>query len=311
MQPPKMNMIALERLIHTQRELFQNRKIRWIMESLRQKVIKWLDRRHQGLRTDAARWARRHDPASQPAIGGPVELEVLWERMDDVDAQRVETNQGQCWALQREVPQIGQQADDDAGANPYAGPDPLPMLNGTPDGWTFFDTETMGLGSVPVFLIGFLEIREEGPLITQLFAQDYSEEAAILDLFAKRLNRTETLVSFNGKSFDWPLVESRAGCWQVPLPPGDSQHHLDLLYESRRQWGNSLPNCKLQTIESNVCGRRRRGDIPGREIPGVYRAFVNTGNARPLAPVFTHNALDLVTLVEIVSALHREREDAR
>lgn len=281
------------------------------MESLRQRVIKWLDRRHRGLRVDAARWARMHGRGDRQAAEGPVELESLLEQMDDVEARRWETSQGQCWALHRGAPELRKESDDSAGDDSYGGAEPLPMLDGAPEGWTFFDTETMGLGSVPVFLVGFLEVREDGPLITQLFAQDYSEEAAILDLFADRLRQTETLVSFNGKSFDWPLVESRAGRWQVSLPPKESLFHLDLLYESRRQWGNALPNCKLQTIETAVCGRRRTGDIPGREIPGVYRGFVNSGDARPLAPIFTHNALDLVTLVEIVSALHREREDAR
>lgn len=279
------------------------------MDSLRQKVIRWLDRRHAGLRASAAGWARRHSPPHRLAGGGPVEIEALWGEMENVEPRRLETRQGRCWVLRRGVPPLEHGPDGSDTDASHGTPDRLPLLDGAPERWTFFDTETMGLGSVPVFLIGFLEMREEGPHITQLFAQDYSEEAAILELFAARLRRTGTLVSFNGKSFDWPLVESRAAQWHVPLPSKESHFHLDLLHESRRQWGSALPNCKLQTIEGAVCGRRRTGDIPGARIPDVYRAFVESGDARPLAPVFTHNALDLVTLVEIVSALHRERNE--
>jgi uncharacterized protein YprB with RNaseH-like and TPR domain len=84
--------------------------------------------------------------------------------------------------------------------------------------------------------------------------------------------------------------------------PGD-RPHLDLLHHARRRWRDVLPDCRLQTLEWRVCGRRRSGDIPGEEIPEVYHRFVRTGDSRDIVSVFHHNALDLVTLADLAVAL--------
>jgi uncharacterized protein YprB with RNaseH-like and TPR domain len=75
--------------------------------------------------------------------------------------------------------------------------------------------------------------------------------------------------------------------------------HCDLLHHARRRWRERLPNCKLQTLEQAICGRRRRGDIPGRAIPLAYHEFVRTGDAWQMRNVLHHNALDLVTLLQL------------
>lgn len=79
--------------------------------------------------------------------------------------------------------------------------------------------------------------------------------------------------------------------------------HLDLLGLSRKRWRDKLPNCKLQTLEKWICGRGRDGDIPGTDIPDTYHLFVRTGNAALLKPIMDHNALDLITMADLLGYL--------
>ena len=113
------------------------------------------------------------------------------------------------------------------------------------------------------------------------------------------------LVTYNGKSFDMPLLSGRASVWRVALPPTSGEGapgHLDLLYECRRRWGGTLADCRLKTVEEVICRRPRSGDIPGAEIPAAYHAFVAGGDARHIGPILWHNALDLVATAEILLA---------
>ena len=75
--------------------------------------------------------------------------------------------------------------------------------------------------------------------------------------------------------------------------------HFDLLHHARRRWKSQLPNCKLQTLERYICGRNRVGDIPGRDIPLAYHDYVRTGNTEQVRSILHHNALDLVTLLQL------------
>ena len=106
------------------------------------------------------------------------------------------------------------------------------------------------------------------------------------------------MVTFNGKTFDWPFVRDRAAICGVELVEPDA--HCDLLHVSRRRYRRSLPDCKLQTLELYVCKRRRVGDIPGSEIPAAYHEFVQTGDARLIRDVVHHNFLDLITMAELM-----------
>jgi len=164
----------------------------------------------------------------------------------------------------------------------------------------FFDTETLGLGNAGVFLIGCLALSDGELRVEQLFAQDYSEEAAILRAFAGRVGERGVLVSFNGRSFDMPLLSCRAGMWQVDLAGAERMRHVDLLYECRRRWADALPDCRLQTVEAALSGRRRQDDVPGWQIPAVYHEFVACGDARPLGPILRHNMLDLAAMTQIL-----------
>ena len=115
------------------------------------------------------------------------------------------------------------------------------------------------------------------------------------------------LVTFNGKSFDMTMIRDRSAFYGIELP-NPCPPNLDLLHECRRHWRKDLPNCRLQTIEQAVCGRRRVGDIPGAAIPDAYHRYVDTGDARQLRDILHHNLLDLLTMAQILCAILTGRD---
>ncbi len=204
------------------------------------------------------------------------------------------------------------------------------VVEGEPSRLLFLDIETLGLASTPVFLVGTMhfevssvggdlcvppvlaESKEEtrghtqvAPYNTsgtfrlrQFFARDYAEERHILAHLAEMMPAFDRIVTFNGKSFDWPYLRDRALYHAVRL--ADEIEHLDLLHEARRRWRTILPNCQLQTLEYHISRRRRTGDIPGALIPEAYHRYVKTGDASRMADVVHHNALDLITMAELM-----------
>ncbi len=165
----------------------------------------------------------------------------------------------------------------------------------------FLDLETGGLASSPVFLAGTMHWNGEDFVLRQYFARHYGEEAALLDVLREAARGFTFLVTFNGKSYDAPFLHARAAVHGVPLelPP----RHLDLLHVSRRRWKTTLHDCRLQTLELHVTRRRRVGDVPGEQVPGLYHDFVRSGDPYRLVPVFHHNLLDVITMGEILQAL--------
>ncbi len=176
-------------------------------------------------------------------------------------------------------------------------PDFLPLVSHPLSSWIFLDIETCGLTNSPVFLVGLFYYRDGQFRVEQLLARDYGEEAAILHYLALRLAEFSALLTFNGKSFDWPFLVDRGSIYGAVL--NDPGVHFDVLHAARKRWKGALPNCKLQTLEQHVCGRRRYGDIPGALIPEAYHHFVKTGNALQLRDIVHHNALDLFTTSEV------------
>jgi uncharacterized protein YprB with RNaseH-like and TPR domain len=170
-----------------------------------------------------------------------------------------------------------------------------------PSGALFIDTETTGLSGNMVFLLGVMRISGDDVVLTQVLARDYTEESALLSAWTELLSRAGMLVSFNGKSFDLPILRERLGFHRIAAP--SEPPHVDLLHHARRRWRDVLPDCRLQTLEWRVCGRRRAGDIPGEEIPEAYHRFVRTGDAADILSIIHHNALDLLTLADIALAL--------
>jgi len=177
-------------------------------------------------------------------------------------------------------------------------PDLQALLEADPRRVLYLDIETTGLSLGTAFLVGLAVYEPGSVVVKQLLARDYSEEAAVLSYLAEMFDRCEALVSFNGKSFDVRFVQERFIVSGVSCSPNFA--HLDLLHEGRRRWKDLLPNCKLQTLEKHFCGRVRYGDIPGEEIPDAYHDFVKTGDAVRVKDIAHHNALDLVTMVEVL-----------
>ncbi len=165
--------------------------------------------------------------------------------------------------------------------------------------FVFMDIETTGLSSTPVFLIGVMVWEQNGFVVKQYLARHYGEERGVLTAFRDLCHDRRILVTFNGKSFDFPFIRTRCAAtgtsFNVDMP------HLDLLHVSRRIWKGRFPDCKLQTLEWHVCRRMRYGDIPGSEIPDAYHAFVRSGNADRLAAIMEHNKLDLITLADLMT----------
>ena len=180
------------------------------------------------------------------------------------------------------------------------GLEPLKMLKDTSPGKIcYLDLETTGLSMVPLFLVGLMYTEGEKLVIDQLFARDYTEEAAVLDYLKKHIGGFEVLVTFNGAQFDMPFVRDRMRYTGIEFAP--PARHVDLLPVSRRVLKRKTPNHKLQTLEVYLLNRKRTGDVPGSEIPGVYHEFVRTRDAGGITGVIHHNRLDLLTMLQLVT----------
>ena len=163
----------------------------------------------------------------------------------------------------------------------------------------FLDIETTGLGNSPLFLIGTMTWETDGFEVQQYLARDYAEEAAVISFFVATCTPRKLLVTFNGKSFDFPFIRTRAVVNGISFPAEPA--HFDLLHECRRIWRDVLPDCKLQTLEKYVCHRVRHGDIPGSQIPEAYHAYVRSENARQIVEILRHNMLDLMTMADLMT----------
>lgn len=168
----------------------------------------------------------------------------------------------------------------------------------------FLDTETTGLaggtGTVP-FLIGIGWFEDESMRIQQLFLPELGREAPMLHWLAERLAQSSCLISFNGKTFDWPLLRNRFVLNRVrapALPP-----HIDLLHCARRILRPRLRSVRLVELERKVLGMYREDDISGALIPQIYFDYLDGGDVSPLAKVIEHNANDLIALAALIAEL--------
>jgi hypothetical protein len=173
----------------------------------------------------------------------------------------------------------------------------------------FVDTETTGLsggvGTLP-FLVGLAWFEGRSLVVRQLFLGRPGEEQPLLKMLAELVSKASLLVTFNGKSFDWPLLRTRLVMNRVkppPMPP-----HLDLLHCSRRLFKRRLTNTRLQELEARVLGFHRVGDIEGALIPAVYFDWLRRGSTGLLQQVFEHNVLDLVSMAALIAELARRVE---
>ena len=178
------------------------------------------------------------------------------------------------------------------------------MAKAFPDEVLFLDLETCGFAGSPLFLVGVLRNIDDRLTVELYLARSYAEESAVLASFWLIARETTVLVSFNGKSFDEPMLLDRTTRHLLFRQFQQPQwHHIDLLHHSRRRWQQGLPDCRLQTLEQQICGRERVGDIAGGQIPRAYQDFVQTGLEREIDSILMHNAIDLVTLLDLAMRL--------
>jgi uncharacterized protein YprB with RNaseH-like and TPR domain len=182
------------------------------------------------------------------------------------------------------------------------------LASPAPTSLAFLDTETTGLGRGPgtyAFLVGVGRWNKDAFELAQFFLSDPAQEPALLAALTEYLAPCEALVTFNGKGFDVPLLNTRYITNARPSPlPGLA--HLDLLPLARRLWRDRLPSRALGSLEQYILQvTRSHEDVPGWMIPQLYIDYVRTGDARPLKSVFYHNAIDVLSMAALLQHIAR------
>ena len=250
------------------------------------------------------------------------ELECAFPIEQALNGQVVETPQGQHFQCRRLWERHKRHGSMDISDLEGLPPDLLEAISEgeiqavPPARWAFIDTESTGLvggAGTCAFLAGIGRIRPEGFALTQYFMRDFCDEPSMLHAVSESLADADVVVSYNGKTYDIPLLETRYRLARMK-PPFERMAHLDLLHGARRLWKLRLESCRLTELEQQILGVEREGDIAGDMIPFVYFEYLRRKEAWKLAPIFLHNALDIVTLAcltAIVPWVFRSPEDAR
>jgi len=175
--------------------------------------------------------------------------------------------------------------------------------------WLFFDLETTGLNGgagTLAFLIGCGAFDPDGGfVIRQYVLTRLGDERSVLQAVSRLVRDAGALVSFNGKSFDAPLLESRFAYHRLPWI-ASTVPHLDVLHPARRFWredGKAGAPCSLAALERQVLDAGRDHDVPGAEAPGRYFQFIRSGDPEALVDVLEHNRLDLLSLAGLTARL--------
>ena len=236
-------------------------------------------------------------------------------RRDNYPIERVlagewqSTPQGETFVVEARY-----QADFQQGSVPLRGDAPLEIIaawakepelaNLDLEQFVFIDTETTGLAGgtgTYTFMIGAGRFEGDEFRLAQFFLRDPAEETAQLAAFEQFVAPCEAIVSFNGKSFDMPLLNNRyiINGWPTPLKDAG---HLDLLHLARRLWRARLPSRTLGDLEVKILGATRsQQDVPGWMVADLYFDYLHTGDARPLLGVFYHNEMDVVSMAALLN----------
>ena len=181
----------------------------------------------------------------------------------------------------------------------------LPHLStSSTEGLVFLDTETTGLstnaGTFP-FLTGLCKSTSQGTQVSLLLCRTPAEEPAMLCEMIRVLEGSSAVVSYNGKSFDIPLLENRLAYHGIQSP-FRNLGHIDLLTLARKVWKHTLPSRSLGSVEISILGiARTEAEVPGYLIPQLYYDYLHSGDARPLAGVLYHNEMDIISLVALLN----------
>lgn len=219
------------------------------------------------------------------------------------EGQVVSNAYGEHFQTERLFPSHRPHGSADVGALSELDPDLLQSLakdvpSARPEKWAFLDTETTGLmggSGTYAFLIGVGQITSDGFRVRQFFMREYVEEPSVLTALEDHLSSFDVLITYNGKSYDQPLLETRYRMNRSRTPFARLSH-VDLLYGARRIWKLRLNNCRLMQLEQDILGFYRDGDVPGELIPYIYFDFLRSREACRIVPILHHNAMDILTL---------------
>ncbi len=287
---------------------------------MEQRLREILRERREG-HAPTATTARRHEGTT--ATGGDVDADARLRAVaETLEGEVLEADGGAAIVVDRFYPADHQHGllriGDVPGCALAAAPE-LSMLGGVPEpldraprALLFVDLETTGLAGgagTYAFLVGCAFFEPHGFRIRQYFLPGYQHERRLLAEVEALVRCSAALVSYNGKSFDVPVLETRYQFNRLP-PPFDGISHVDMLHPARRFWRGigaspgawpETDSCRLSVLERVLFGVRRIGDVPGHEIPGRYFDFMRSGDARPLLPVLEHNRLDLISLAALTA----------
>ncbi|MBD3287430.1 hypothetical protein GF337_01385 [candidate division KSB1 bacterium] len=248
---------------------------------------------------------------SLPKVSGkkPVDFQKKADFSSHFDGEYLSTPFGECFVITRHFPRdykhgsisLAEVGQIDPEMLALAGKDKRLKLV-QPQNTLFFDTETTGLSSgagTYIFLAGFGYFTEDSFVIKQYVMADYNEERAFLYTINELLKQFAGIVSYNGKSFDWNLLESRFIFSRLQLSR-TTPLHLDLVHTARRIWRQRLPDCSLGSIERYVLDFFRNDDIPGYQIPSIYFQYLRDKEVEPLVPIIRHNEWDILSLAALL-----------
>lgn len=234
-----------------------------------------------------------------------------------VSGQFQPTPHGELFVVDRPYPATYQHGQ--VGLWPQASLQPIatwaeeqPIVEASLEQFVFLDTETSGLAGgagVYTFLIGAGRFEGESFRLAQFFMRDPGEEPAQLAALAEFIEPCRVIVTFNGKAFDAPLLNSRytLNGQASPLP---HLAHLDLLPLARRLWRDRLPSRSLGNLETEILGAQRsEEEVPGWLIPSIYFDYLRNGDARPLKGVFYHNAMDVLAMAALLNHMSQMLAD--
>lgn len=189
--------------------------------------------------------------------------------------------------------------------NKKGGNHPLSSNGLNPGDLFFFDTETTGLGGGAgntIFLLGHAVVNDESVTLTQHLLPNPGAEVALYQSFLETIDYT-TLVTYNGKAFDWPQVKTRHTLVRDHVPKLPSFGHFDLYHAARRMWKHKIERMKLTVVEKEILGFERKDDIPGFLAPMIYFDFLERKHPEGILGVMKHNELDILSLISLYSHL--------
>ncbi len=182
---------------------------------------------------------------------------------------------------------------------------PLSSKGFSPEELFFFDTETTGLGGGvgnTIFLLGYASISGDQLLLRQHILANPGAEVPLYQSFLEKVDY-KTLVTYNGKSFDWPQVKTRHTLIREHVPKLPHFGHFDLYHAARRLWKHKLERLKLSIVEKEILGVERVDDIPGFLAPMIYFDFVESRQPDGMLGILKHNEIDILSLVTLYAHL--------